>query len=637
MRLEREDGVATVTLARPANRNAQTPATWRALAAAGRELLADGATRVVVLRAEGPSFSAGLDRAMFTTGVDGEPGLAGLATLDDEALDVTIAGFQEAFTWWRDERVLTVAAVQGHAVGAGFQLALACDLRVLADDARLAMREPSLGLVPDLGGTKPLADAVGYSRALEICATGRWVTRRRRPTSGWPRSWCRAPSSTPRPGPRGGPARRAGGGGARHEGAAARCWRCGRTSSSRRPSGSRRPAGCATWRETALLTVDLSLSDDHAAVRAAVREWVDAVVVPDALRNDREERFPQEALDGLRQTGFVGMTIPEEHGGGGADPLAYVLFIEELGRGDANVRSIMSVHLGLVAGSVARWGTAEQQREWLPRMATGEVLGCFGLTEPDHGSDPAGLRATAERLPGGGLAAERAQGVHHQRHHRRARPGDGALGRAGRAGRVGVPRPDRPARVLRRARARQARPAVVRHGRAGARRGRGRARGAARGRGRGAQGRALGARRRPDVHRRVVHRHRAGRPGHDGGLRREREQFGKPIAGHQLVQELLADSAVDVDASRLLTWAVADRKARGETYSLAASKAKLFATEASVRVANACIQVHGGYGYVDEYPAAKYLRDARVTTLYEGTSQVQKLLIGRALTGVSAF
>jgi alkylation response protein AidB-like acyl-CoA dehydrogenase len=116
-----------------------------------------------------------------------------------------------------------------------------------------------------------------------------------------------------------------------------------------------------------------------------------------------------------------------------------------------------------------------------------------------------------------------------------------------------------------------------------------------------------------------------------------REQFGKPIAAHQLVAELLADAAVDVDASRLLTWAVADLKTRGERYTLAASKAKLFATEASIRVANACIQVHGGYGYIDEYPAGKYLRDARVTTLYEGTSQIQKLLIGRALTGVSAF
>ncbi len=164
-----------MTLARPATRNAQTPATWRTLAAIGDELLCDDAVRVVVLRAEGPSFSAGLDRAMFTTGVDGEPGLVGLAGLADDELDSVIAGFQRAFTWWRDPRLVTVAAVQGHAVGAGFQLALACDIRLLAGDAQLAMRETSLGLVPDLAGTGPLVDAVGYARALEICATGRWV------------------------------------------------------------------------------------------------------------------------------------------------------------------------------------------------------------------------------------------------------------------------------------------------------------------------------------------------------------------------------------------------------------------------------------------------------------------------------
>jgi enoyl-CoA hydratase/carnithine racemase len=167
-----------VTLARPEKRNAQTPATWRALAAAGRELLADGGPDAVLLRAEGASFSAGLDRAMFGDGVDGEPGLVGLAGLDDAALDAAIAGYQQAFTWWRDPRVVSVAAVQGHAVGAGFQLALACDIRLLADDAELAMREPSLGLVPDLAGTKPLVDAVGYSRAVEICLTGRWVAAR---------------------------------------------------------------------------------------------------------------------------------------------------------------------------------------------------------------------------------------------------------------------------------------------------------------------------------------------------------------------------------------------------------------------------------------------------------------------------
>ena len=177
VRLEHEPGtaLATVVLARPEKRNAQTPAMWRRLAAIGGQLLADDGVRVVLLRAEGASFSAGLDRAMFTTGLDGEPGLLGLAALDDESLDTTIDGFQQAFAWWRDDRVVSIAAVQGHAVGAGFQLALGCDLRVVADDVQLAMKETSLGLVPDLGGTRPLVDLVGYARALEICVTGRWV------------------------------------------------------------------------------------------------------------------------------------------------------------------------------------------------------------------------------------------------------------------------------------------------------------------------------------------------------------------------------------------------------------------------------------------------------------------------------
>lgn len=175
VRLEREGDLAVVTLARPERRNAQTPATWRRLAAVGAEVL-DGDVRVVILRAEGVSFSAGLDHGMLRPGgIEGEPSLADLAALPEDQLDAQIATYQEAFTWWRDERVVSVAAVQGHAVGAGFQLALACDLRILATDAQLSMREPNLGLVPDLGGTRPLVDLVGYPRALEICATERWV------------------------------------------------------------------------------------------------------------------------------------------------------------------------------------------------------------------------------------------------------------------------------------------------------------------------------------------------------------------------------------------------------------------------------------------------------------------------------
>jgi enoyl-CoA hydratase/carnithine racemase len=166
--------VLTVRLARPDVRNAQTPRMWSTLADIGRAVEDD--VRVVVLRAEGASFSAGLDRAMLRPeGIEGQTSFADIAAMADAQASATIAGYQAAFTWWRDPRFISVAAVQGHAVGAGFQLALACNLRILADDAQLAMREAALGLVPDLAGTKPLVDLVGVSRALEICATARWV------------------------------------------------------------------------------------------------------------------------------------------------------------------------------------------------------------------------------------------------------------------------------------------------------------------------------------------------------------------------------------------------------------------------------------------------------------------------------
>jgi enoyl-CoA hydratase/carnithine racemase len=171
----RVDGpVATVTLARPERRNAQDPAMWAALRSIGDSLADD--VRVVVVRGEGRSFSAGIDRSLLAAGDGGRPpALLDLASMDDMARDARIAEYQGAFSWLRRPRLISIAAVQGHAVGAGFQLALACDLRVLSDDASLSMRETSLGLVPDLGGTGPLVAAVGYSRALEICVTGRWI------------------------------------------------------------------------------------------------------------------------------------------------------------------------------------------------------------------------------------------------------------------------------------------------------------------------------------------------------------------------------------------------------------------------------------------------------------------------------
>ena len=168
------DGVTTVTLTRPDARNAQTPAMWAALVHIHRTL--PEGTRAVILRGEGPTFSAGLDRRMFTPdGIPGQASLASLSTLSDDELMDAILVYQDAFTWWRACDAITVAAVQGHAVGAGFQLALGCDLIVADPSARFAMKETSLGLVPDLGGTAPLVEAVGYSRALEICASGREV------------------------------------------------------------------------------------------------------------------------------------------------------------------------------------------------------------------------------------------------------------------------------------------------------------------------------------------------------------------------------------------------------------------------------------------------------------------------------
>ena len=174
VRLTVDEAIATVTLTNPAKRNTQSPALWRTLTEAGR--LLPGTVRVVVLRAEGKSFSAGLDRQAFTPeGFDGEPSLTDLARGSETELDATIAEYQEGFTWWRRSDLVSIAAVQGHAIGAGLQLALASDLRVVADDVQFAMRETSLGLVPDLTGTHPLVGLVGYARALEMCATGRFV------------------------------------------------------------------------------------------------------------------------------------------------------------------------------------------------------------------------------------------------------------------------------------------------------------------------------------------------------------------------------------------------------------------------------------------------------------------------------
>jgi enoyl-CoA hydratase/carnithine racemase len=169
LRLEQAGPVATVTLARPERRNAMTPSTWLGLAAIGAQL--PSSVRVVVIRGDGPSFCAGIDVRMFAGGLPGEPA----ADPDAPGFEDQVAAWQEGYLWLRRPEIVSVAAVQGHAIGAGAQLALACDLRILADDAQLCIKEAALGLVPDLTGTKPLVDILGLPRALELCLTARTV------------------------------------------------------------------------------------------------------------------------------------------------------------------------------------------------------------------------------------------------------------------------------------------------------------------------------------------------------------------------------------------------------------------------------------------------------------------------------
>lgn len=182
LRVDRDGAVVTITIDRPESRNSQTPALWRELVELAHSFGPE--TRVVVLRGSGSSFSAGLDRAMFAQGIPGEPSLLTLADQSADDFSDTIATYQQAFTCWRNIDAITVAAVQGYAIGAGFQLALGADMMVVADDVQLSMKETQLGLVPDLGGTKPLTQAVGYSKALEICASGRWIDAQEAVSSG---------------------------------------------------------------------------------------------------------------------------------------------------------------------------------------------------------------------------------------------------------------------------------------------------------------------------------------------------------------------------------------------------------------------------------------------------------------------
>ncbi|MFJ3727820.1 acyl-CoA dehydrogenase family protein [Streptomyces sp. NPDC090045] len=383
--------------------------------------------------------------------------------------------------------------------------------------------------------------------------------------------------------------------------------------------------------------MNLELSEEQSAVRRLAREFTEREVVPYAAAWDRAESVDRAIVKKLGALGFLGLTVPEEYGGSGGDHLAYALVTEELGRGDSAVRGIVSVSLGLVAKTIAAWGTEEQKQAWLPRLCSGDALGCFGLTEPGTGSDAGSLTTRAVRtgdayvLDGSKMFIT--NGTWADVVLLFARTGDEPGHRGVSAFLVPTDTPGLTRREI--------------HGKLGLR-------------GQATAELSLDGVRVPatamlgpegkgfSVAMSALAKGRMSVAAGCVGIAQaaldaavayaaQREQFGKPIAHHQLVQELIADISVDVDAARLLTWRVADLIDRGQPFATESSTAKLFASEAAVRAASNALQVHGGYGYIDEYPAGKLLRDARVMTLYEGTSQIQKLLIGRARTGVSAF
>ncbi|MFD3438770.1 acyl-CoA dehydrogenase family protein [Streptomyces sp. NPDC058685] len=383
--------------------------------------------------------------------------------------------------------------------------------------------------------------------------------------------------------------------------------------------------------------MDLELSEEQAAVRQLAEDFVARDVTPYAAEWDRAESVDRSIVKKLGSLGFLGLTVDEEYGGSGGDHFAYCLVTEELGRGDSSVRGIVSVSLGLVAKTIASWGDEEQKRRWLPGLTSGDMLGCFGLTEPGTGSDAGNLTTRAARdgddwvisgskmfITNGTWAdvvllfARTNDAPGHRGVSAFLVPTDSpGLTRHTVHGKLGLRGQATAELVLDAVRV----PADALLG--------------PEGKGFSIAMSAL-AKGRMSVAAGCVG---IGQAALDAavGYAGEREQFGRPIASYQLVQELISDIAVDVSAARMLTWRVADLVDRGRDFATAASQAKLFASEAAVRAANNALQVYGGYGYIDEYPVGKLVRDARVMTLYEGTSQIQKLIIGRALTGVSAF
>jgi butyryl-CoA dehydrogenase len=384
--------------------------------------------------------------------------------------------------------------------------------------------------------------------------------------------------------------------------------------------------------------MDFDLTDEQKLIRETARSFTDNEIVDRARENDRNEHFDLELVAQLAEQGYLGAIVPRDYGGAGLDYLTYGLIVEEVGRGDSAMRTVISVQTSLVCSAILRWGTEEQKQRYLPKLCSGEWLGCFGLTEPDTGSDAANQRTRARKAEGGGWVLNGNKMWISMGNHARLAlifaQTDPELGHKGIACFLVETDQD------------GYRPQPIHHKM-------------------GLRGSDTAEIALDDVH--VGEDGMLGDVGdgfkvamtsldsgrysvaagcvgicqgcveHSVAYAKEREQFGRPIASFQLVQAMIADMILQTDAARMLVWRAGYLKDSGKPNTTETSIAKLYATEAAVECANTAIQVHGGSGYVDDHPVERYFRDVRVTTLYEGTSQIQKLIIGRAATGINAL
>jgi alkylation response protein AidB-like acyl-CoA dehydrogenase len=386
--------------------------------------------------------------------------------------------------------------------------------------------------------------------------------------------------------------------------------------------------------------VDLELSPEHQLLRRTIRDFLQREVVDRVDEFEQDRRFPTDIVAELGSMGLLGVPFPEEEGGAGLDTLAYAITVEELSRVWGSLGIIVAAHTSLGCNPLHLAGTDEQKQKYLVPMASGQVLGAFGLTEPGAGSDSGGTRTTATFDAGGRHGGEWV-----------INGGKRFITNAGQAGTYVVTartgsRDDGSPEIS---------SFIVEQGTPGFTIGRLEEK-------MGLHSSATGELLFEDC--RVPAQNMLGAQGEgwkvflktlDGGrisigamavglsqaaldasvdYARERKQFGKPIGSFQGVAFMIADMATEVEAARAMVWRAAWLKDRGEDYSTAAAQAKLFASEVSQRVTNLGVQVHGGYGYVEEYKVERFLRDAKLTELGEGTSQIQRLVIGRQILGL---